>query len=137
MLHSSGNNPVPTTSTAEGSTVELHGFSYDDRRRILAAVLEAMTACGGWVLEQKAISPTQTALRFEIQMRSSVELYSELIAAGVELTRESHMKMTELCTLRVHNPHKAKKRRILTVRLELSFLEEDALEYGAMSIGMA
>jgi hypothetical protein len=137
MLSTLGNNPVPATPSAEGSTVDLRGFSYDDRRRILTAVLEAMTACGGWVLEQKALSPTQTALRFEIQMRSSVELYSELIAAGVELTRESHMKMTELCTLRGHNPHKARKRRILTVRLELSFLEEDTLEYGAMAIGLA
>jgi len=32
--------------------------------------------------------------------------------------------MKSLCTVRDHNPHRAKRRRILTVRLELIFMDE-------------
>jgi hypothetical protein len=45
--------------------------------------------------------------------------------------------MTGLCTVRDHNPRRAKRRRILTVRLELSFLEEGGAELGRMAAGHA
>jgi hypothetical protein len=32
--------------------------------------------------------------------------------------------MKSLCTVRDHNPHRSKRRRILTVRLELIFMED-------------
>jgi hypothetical protein len=132
----SGNNALHPLDTAEnGPAIELRGFSYDEQRRIVPALLEAMAVCGCFVEEQRALSLTQTELRFEVHLRSAFELYSELVAAGVELTRDSHVKMTSLCTLRGHNPRQAKRRRVISVRLEVSFLEEDNLEFGMMAIG--
>jgi hypothetical protein len=127
----------PLDNAEDGPPIDLRGFSYDEQRRILPALLEAMAACGCWVEEQRAVSSTRTEVRFEVHLRSAFELYSELIAAGVELTRESHAQMTGLCTLRGHNPRHAKRRRVISVRLEVSFLEEDNLEFGMMAIGIA
>jgi hypothetical protein len=132
-----GNTPIALDKAQEGPAIELRGFSYDEQRRIVPALLEAMAACGCWVAEQRAISPTHTELRFEVHLRSAFELYSELIGAGVELTRESHAQMTGLCTLRGHNPRQARRRRVISVRLEVSFLEEGNHEFGMMAIGLA
>lgn len=111
-------------STSDAA-VQLRGHSFDDHRKIVPALLDSMAACGCWVTEQRALSATLTEMFFEVQLRSVYELYSGLISAGLELTRDSHMRMTSLCTVRDHNPRHAKRRRILTVRLEVNFLEQN------------
>ncbi len=125
--------PLP----AESLIVELRGHSYADHRQVVPSLLDAVAACGCWVLEQRATSSTTTELRLEVQLRSVFELYSSLIASGVELTRDSHTRMSGLCTVRDHNPRQAKRRRIITVRLELSFLEQGSPEIGRPSVGRA
>lgn len=104
--------------------VHLRGHSFEDHQKIVPALLDCMTACGCWVTEQRSLSATLSELFFEVQLRSVYELYSGLISAGLELTRDSHMRMTSLCTVRDHNPRHAKRRRILTVHLQINFLEE-------------
>jgi hypothetical protein len=117
--------------------VDLRGHSYDDHRTIVPALLETMATCGCWVLDQKALSPTLTELCFEVQLRAVFELYSGLVAAGVDLTRDSHTRLTSLCTLRDHNPRHAKRRRVVTIRLEVCFLEEHPTAAGHMVVGIA
>ena len=116
--------------------IELRGHSYEDHRQMLAALQTTVASCGCWVLEQRTLSPTLTELRFEIQLRSVFELYSGLIAVGVELSRDSHLRMTALCTVRDHNPRQAKRRRVITMRLELSFLDENDPGPG-LTVGIA
>ena len=117
--------PAPSTDPASGANnLSLKSFTYQDRRIILPALADAMNHSGCWVLERKALSLTQMGCRFEIQLRSVLELYSALIAAGLELTRGSHIDLTALCTLRQHNPTPADLGRVVDIRLEISFLEE-------------
>jgi hypothetical protein len=139
MTHKSVNNPVPGPATDDDPVVELRGHSYDDHRQIVPALLDSVASCGCWVLEQRALSPTITELRFEVQLRSVFELYSGLIATGLKLTPDSHIRMTGLCTVRDHNPRQAKRRRVITMRLELSFLEQtgSGLELGKGPMGIA
>lgn len=128
---------VPDVLEAELPTVELRGHSYADHRQVVPMLLDAVAVCGCWVLEQRALSPTMTELRLEVQLRSVFELYSSLISVGIELTRDSHTRMSGLCTVRDHNPRQAKRRRILTVRLELSFLEQGGSEFERAAVGRA
>jgi hypothetical protein len=130
-------DPVNAVLTGETPPVELRGHSYEDHRIIVPALLDTLAACGCWVLEQKALSSTQTELCFEVQLRSAFELYGGLLAAGVELSRDSHIRMTILCTLRGHNPRQARRRRVVTVRLGLSFLEETTSTAGGVVAGLA
>ena len=81
-------------------TLELQGYSYQERQGILPTLTSAFTQCGGWVLERKTLSPTTMEFRIEIQLRAIVELYSSLVASGVELTRTAHAILTDLCTCR-------------------------------------
>jgi hypothetical protein len=104
--------------------VHLRGHSFDDHRKIVPALLNSMAGCGCWVTEQRTLSATLTQLSFEVQLRSVYDLYSGILSAGLELTRESHMRMSSLCTVRDHNPRQAKRRRIITVRLDVNFLEQ-------------
>jgi hypothetical protein len=127
----------PPAPNGDLPQVDLRGHSYDEHRIVLPYLLDTMASCGCWVLDQKALSPSHTELSFEVQIRSVFELYSGLIAAGIELSRDSHIRMTGLCTLRGHNPHNAKRRRIVTIRLELSFLEESASTTSGLTAGLA
>ena len=87
-------------------------------------LLDAMASCGCWLLERRELPPNVTELRFEVLLRSVFELYSGLLSCGVELSRDSHTRMKSLCTVRDHNPHRARRRRVLTVRLELIFMDD-------------
>jgi hypothetical protein len=115
---------VSDTVVAEIPVIELRGRTYEDHQEIVPVLLETMAGCGCWLLEQRVVSPTATELNFELQLRSVFELYSGLLSSGVDLSRDSHTRMKSLCTVRDHNPHQAKRRRILTVRLELIFMED-------------
>jgi hypothetical protein len=118
-------------------SVKLRCFSYEDRRTILIALLEAMSDCGCWIAEKRALSAWQMEYQFEAKLSVVDELYSELVAAGVEFTREAHLAMTWLCTLRRHEPEEFPSFRTVRVQLEMSFLEECDLEMGMMSTAYA
>ena len=122
-------NPEPlnvsdTNLLAETTVIELRGRSFDDHQEFVPALLETMASCGCWLLERRELPPNVTELRFEVLLRSVFELYSGLLSCGVELSRDSHTRMKSLCTVRDHNPHRARRRRTLTVRLELIFMDE-------------
>lgn len=114
-------------------TIDLQGYSYQDRSGLLPALTLAFTHSGGWVLERRTTSPTTMEFKLEIQLRGIVELYSALIGSGVELTRTTHAMLTDLCTCRHHNAHAPQASRsthsgqVVSLRLELSFLEDVTL----------
>jgi hypothetical protein len=123
-------NPSPVDKSlsdalaAEICLIELRGRTYEDHREIVPVLLDTMAGCGCWLLEQRVVSPNATELNFELHLRSVFELYSGLLSSGVDLSRDSHTCMKSLCTVRDHNPHQSKRRRVLTVRLELIFMED-------------
>lgn len=105
-------------------TRELQGYSYDDRQDVLPGLTTAMTQAGGWVLEKRATSATAVQFRVEIQLRGIVELYAGLMEMGVELTKATHTMLTELCLCRRYAGWTEWSGEVITLNLELSFLEE-------------
>ena len=112
--------------TGEIPVIDLRGRSFEEHEQIVPVLLESMADCGCWLLERREVPPNAAQFSFELQLRSVFELYSGLLSCGVDLSRDSHTRMKSLCTVRDHNPHRAKRRRIVTVRLELIFM--DALD---------
>ena len=108
-------------------THDLRGYSYEDRQGILPTLTTAFTNCGGWVLERKTISPSSIEFRIEIQLQEIVELYSSLVGTGLELTRGTHDTLTALCTSRQYIASCAPPGRLLSLRLQLNFLEDVTL----------
>ncbi|MDQ2925865.1 MAG: hypothetical protein M3R43_09965 [Acidobacteriota bacterium] len=115
--------PIPELAPAP-AMLDIHTFSYEDRRVIFPAVSEALELCGCWLLNRRPTSLTQVEFQFELQLRSVLDLYAALIAAGLELTRASHQDLTVLCSLRKHQDHPNSLAGVVTVHLEVNFLEE-------------
>jgi hypothetical protein len=113
-----------STHPQEFPVIELRGRSFEDRQEFVPVLLHAMASCGCWLLKRRELEPNATELNFEVLLRSVFELYGGLLSCGVELSRDSHTRMKSLCTVRDHNPHHATRRRVLTIRLELIFMDE-------------
>jgi len=76
--------------------LRLTALSPDDPGRTVRVLTGALLACGGWVLtrtQEKDVA----ALDFEFARAACVEVYAVLIGCGLELSRDSHLRMAELC----------------------------------------
>ena len=109
------------------TTLDLQGYSYEERQGLLPVLTTAFTQSGGWVLDRKTLSASAIEFQIEIQLRAIVELYASLVATGVELTRSTHATLTDLCTCRHHQALTAQPNQIISLRLELNFLEDVTL----------
>jgi len=127
---------TPGAQKTSMPSLDLQSFSYDDRANVLPVLLSALADCGGWVLARRTMSASVVELRVEVQLRSIVDLYGSIIAAGLELTRSSHLSLRDLCTCRKNAATVSDLGQILTLRLEVSFLEDLTL-HSLLSVGSA
>lgn len=107
-------------------SLDIHGYSYSDRSNIMLSLTDSLTDSGAWITDRNTVSASITELCFEIQLGCVLDLYTALIANGLELTRAGHLAMTDLWTC--HNNLETHSGDIITVRLEISFLEEVTLQ---------
>jgi len=105
----------------------IQSFTYEQRHGLLADLTLAFSNCGGWVVDRKTLSPTDMAFHVEIQLSSILDLYAAIVATGIELTREGHQALTELCSRRKHLRLAAELGQIVSIRLEISFLDDITL----------
>ncbi len=105
-------------------SLDIQAFTYEQRHGLLPDLTAAFSNCGGWLLERKTLSPTNMEFRVEIQLRAVLDLYAAIVATGVELTRAGHETLTELCTRRKHLCLAAELGQIVSIRLEISFLDD-------------
>ncbi len=108
-------------------SLDIQGFTYEQRHGLLPDLTAAFSNCGGWVLDRKTLSPTNMQFRVEIQLNAVLDLYGAIVASGVELTRAGHEALTELCTRRKHLRLAAELGQIVSIRLEISFLDDVTL----------
>jgi hypothetical protein len=77
--------------------LQMRAISSDEPRRIVRTVTGAILGCGGWVLSRSASDEGLIDMLFEFERHSCLEIYSVLIAAGLELSQSAHIRFTELC----------------------------------------
>jgi hypothetical protein len=116
-------------------SLDIQGFSYDERSGVLPELLTSLADCGGWVLDRRTLSSKTMELRVEVQLRSILDLYGSIVSTGLELTRSSHMALTDLCTCRSNLTNALDLGGVVTVRMEISFLEEMTL-HSLLETGM-
>jgi hypothetical protein len=107
--------------------LDIQGFSYEERHGLLPTLTSAFADCGGWILDRKTLSPTTMEFHLEIQLRAVVELYSSILASGLELTRAGHLGLAHLCTCRKNLATPSDLGQVVAIRLEISFLEDATL----------
>jgi hypothetical protein len=118
-------------------SLDIQGFTYEERHGLLPVLTAAFSNCGGWVIERKTLSPTNMEFRLEIQLRAVLDLYASIVATGVELTRSGHESLTELCTRRKHLHITAELGQVVAIRLEINFLDDVTLHSLLLSGGVA
>lgn len=82
---------------AEGWDLSLTAVCADDTPRTVRFLTGAVMACGGCVLSRRFDPGDRAGIEFEFVRATCVEMYSILIAAGLELSAESHRMLAALC----------------------------------------
>jgi len=88
-------------SAARGMSIpwamEMKAISAGEPSRLVQTLTGAILASGGWVLSRGANDSGTVSMLFEFERQACVEIYSLLIAAGLELSQNGHIRFTELC----------------------------------------
>ena len=77
--------------------MQMTAVSTEEPSRLVRSLTGAILGCGGWVLSRGANDTGAVNMLFEFERQACVDIYSVLIAAGVELSPNGHVRFTELC----------------------------------------
>ncbi len=80
-----------------GWELNLAALCSEDAARTVRFLTGAVMACGGYILSRRFDAEHTAVIEFEFVRATCVEMYSVLIAAGLELTAQSHMILATLC----------------------------------------
>jgi len=77
--------------------MQMKAVSIEEPSRLVQSLTGAILGCGGWVLSRGASDTGTVNMVFEFERQACVEIYSVMIAAGLELSQSGHVRFTELC----------------------------------------
>ena len=77
--------------------MQMKAVSMEEPSRLVHSLTGAILGCGGWVLSRGANDTGLINMLFEFERQSCVDIYSILIASGLELSHSGHIRFTELC----------------------------------------
>ena len=75
----------------------MKAVSQEEPGRLVKSLTGGILGCGGWVLSRGASDTGLVNLLFEFERQACLDIYSVLIAAGLELSQSGHVRFTELC----------------------------------------
>jgi hypothetical protein len=78
-------------------TMQMRAVSSQDPGRLVRTLTGAILGCGGWVLSRGANDSGTVTMLFEFERQVCLDIYCLLIAAGLELSQNGHIRFTELC----------------------------------------
>jgi hypothetical protein len=104
--------------------------SAQEPERMVRFLTGVIAVCGGRMLSRRFHSDGSAGLECEFVRAHCVEMYAALVAAGLELSRSSHLKMAELCQCTYALPASCE---LQTVGLELEVQRLDE-ESGALRL---
>ena len=77
--------------------LEMKAVSIEEPSRLVKTLTGGILGCGGWVLSRGASDSGTVNMLFEFERQACLDIYSVLIAAGLELSQCGHLRFTELC----------------------------------------
>jgi hypothetical protein len=112
--------------------IQMQAVAADEPRRLVQILTGAILGCGGWVLSRSTNDAGMVEMVFEFERHACVDIYTILIAAGIDLSRSAHMRFTELCQCsRLRTPECDAE--IASIELEIQTFAADSA--GATRIG--
>lgn len=77
--------------------LEIQAVSSLEPSNLVRSLTGAILGCGGWVLTRSTTDTGRVSILFEFERATCVEIYTAVIACGIELSRNGHIRMTDLC----------------------------------------
>jgi hypothetical protein len=77
--------------------MQMKAISIEEPSHLVQTLTGAILGCGGWVLSRGANDTGTVNMLFEFERQACVDIYSVMIAAGLELSQSGHIRFTELC----------------------------------------
>ncbi len=109
--------------------MQLKAVSSEEPSRLVRMLTGAILGCGGWVLSRGASDSGLVNMLFEFERQACLDIYSILIAAGVELSPLGHRRLTELCQC-TRTQRESCGTEIASMDLEIQTFPVGALESG-------
>jgi len=92
---------APVNDAARMETIpwamQMKAVSTEEPNRLVQTLTGGILGCGGWVLSRGANDTGTVSMLFEFERQACVDIYSVMIAAGLELSQNGHIRITELC----------------------------------------
>ena len=99
-------------------TLQMRATTMEEPARLIQTLTGAILGSGGWVLSRGATDSGLINMLFEFERQSCVEMYTVLIAVGLELSQLAHLRFTELCQC-TRSHHEDCGGEIVSVDLEI------------------
>jgi hypothetical protein len=115
--------------------LQMKAVSGEEPSRLVQSLTGAILGCGGWVLSRGANDTGLINLLFEFERRACVDIYSVLIASGLELSQVGHVRFTELCQCTRSHPGNCGA-EIASIDLEIQTFQMDAVRQAGAPGGM-
>lgn len=77
--------------------LHMNASSREEPCRLAQALTGAILGCGGWVLSRGATNDGLVSILFEFERKACLDIYTVLVAAGLDLNPKAHLSFTELC----------------------------------------
>ena len=90
-------NQIEAETNAIPWAIQMRAVSSEEPSRLVQTLTGAILGCGGWVLSRGANDTGTINMLFEFERQACIDIYTILIAAGVELSQSGHLRFTELC----------------------------------------
>ena len=98
--------------------MQMKAISIEEPASLVQTLTGAILGCGGWVLSRGADDTGTVSMLFEFERQACVDIYSLMIAAGLELSQNGHIRFTELCQC-TRNHQKECGTEIASIDLEI------------------
>ena len=80
----------------------MKAISVVEPSRLVQTLTGGVLSCGGWMLSRGASDTGTVNVLFEFERQACLDVYTMLIAAGIELSQLGHRRFTELCQCTRH-----------------------------------
>ena len=98
--------------------LEIQAVSSVEPSHLVRSLTGAILGCGGWVLTRSMTDSGRVTILFEFERQACVDIYTVIIASGVELCRNGHLRLTELCQCTVSHLSKCGS-EIASIEIEI------------------
>lgn len=107
--------------------LQIKAIAVAEPSRLVQSLTGAILGCGGWVLSRGTSDSGTINLLFEFERQACVDIYSVLIAVGLELSQSGHIRFTELCQCtRNQSPNRGAE--IASIELEIQTFPAEAVQ---------